>query len=750
MSLSEHLAALTAPALVALLQRRPDVLVEPVPRTLGELATRLSGSDSLARALPGMNRDEVVAARAIALFGPLTPCALAARLRASPELVGEVVDGLCGRGLAWHVDGRVGLPPRLAAHHTSGLDSFRPLATIAATVEDLRHAVSAFGGDPDASSTPALVSRLRVLVADPVVFGRVVDGLPSGALSQLHSLVNARGYYYARSGGGPSTDMLVSCGLLVPGEHRFPELSREVAVAVLAGRDTVAGRPVVLPSLDRAGAGRAGADSALTTLTALLDESRHRPLAALKKGGIGTRERGRLAKSLSIECPELWIDVAHAAGLLGTTTTGPTTNGYVATETYDHWRDAEPIARWAAVAVAWYALELTPTHRTQADGEIAPPLHTYSYGGILRRALLRTATGAGSLTAAAEHVGWFCPVIEHHEPAAREATLREAVALGVVEGDRLSALGELLVAVGEQPDAEAELARRGAGMLPESGGLLVLQSDLTALVSGRPSVAAARLLTACAVAESRGVAATWRFTPVSVRAAMDAGWTASGLRSSLVEVSGRDLPQPLDYLIADVARRHGSVRVRGVRSCVTGAEAEIAEILHTRSLAPLHLHRPAPTVLTSPIEPDELVVRLRAAGFSPMPEDADGVVVLAPSGVGPARAPARRIPRHRISAADLAARLRDGGLAGPATSATHERLSVLARHLDDGEVALLADALDHGRDVRIRYRNSAGNRTTRDIRPGVIYERWLTAWCHLRSAERDFTISGIELVMLCE
>ena len=51
----------------------------------------------------------------------------------------------------------------------------------------------------------------------------------------------------------------------------------------------------------------------------------------------------------------------------------------------------------------------------------------------------------------------------------------------------------------------------------------MLQSDLTAVVSGQPSAAAARLLAAAAVPEARGVATTWRFSPASVRSALDAG-----------------------------------------------------------------------------------------------------------------------------------------------------------------------------------------------------------------------------------
>ena len=49
----------------------------------------------------------------------------------------------------------------------------------------------------------------------------------------------------------------------------------------------------------------------------------------------------------------------------------------------------------------------------------------------------------------------------------------------------------------------------------------------------------------------------------------------------------------MDYLFTDVARRHGSVRARATRTCLTGAEAEIAEIAHTRGLTKLRLSQVA-------------------------------------------------------------------------------------------------------------------------------------------------------------
>src|SRR6185312_5179487 len=186
----------------------------------------------------------------------------------------------------------------------------------------------------------------------------------------------------------------------------------------------------------------------------------------------------------------------------------------------------------------------------------------------------------------------------------------------------------------------------------------VLQSDLTAVASGQVGAGAAGLLAAAAVPESRGTAATWRFTPQSVRAALDAGWTTDELRAELAAISERPLPQPLEYLLTDVARRHGAVRVRGARCCVTGSEAEI---LATRTLRTLHLSRLAPTVLASPFELDEVVARLRAAGFAPMPEDAQGTVIVPDRSASAEETVARGPrPRLRVDAAELAERLRSG------------------------------------------------------------------------------------------
>jgi predicted DNA-binding transcriptional regulator YafY len=118
-----------------------------------------------------------------------------------------------------------------------------------------------------------------------------------------------------------------------------------------------------------------------------------------------------------------------------------------------------------------------------------------------------------------------------------------------------------------------------------------------------------------------------------------------------------------------------------------------------------------------------------------------------------APAPDRAIitePRAALSATELARRLAadpDGETLWVSTdSGTFELLAQLNCHLDDAELELLSDAVDHHNDVLIVYRDKNGSRSTRAIRPQQLYGKWLDSWCHLRDAQRDFTVANIEAV----
>jgi hypothetical protein len=217
-----HLAGLDPGALTALLEHRPDTLVEPAPRSFAELAQRLGAVDSLAAALERVDADEVAVIRAIAL-GAGTVAELAARCHAPVDQVRGVVDGLGERGLAWRADARVGLPKRLAADFAADVHTFLPLSALAnrIRVDDVRTAVEGLGGATAGLRKAELVDRLAALYADTALVARVIAALPTAAREHLEQLATPHGLWDAGWGGfglrsaGP-TAVLVRAGLLLP------------------------------------------------------------------------------------------------------------------------------------------------------------------------------------------------------------------------------------------------------------------------------------------------------------------------------------------------------------------------------------------------------------------------------------------------------------------------------------------------------------------------------------------------------
>jgi hypothetical protein len=756
-SFADYLSSLDEEALARLLTVRADARVEPVPQGFNQLAQRLSGPDSIGSALRALTYDSMSVGEAIAVLGEsATVPAVARLLRASEQAVDDEVAVLCGAGLAWQAKRMVYLPEPLLAHWAADLGGGRPVAKVAAAVlaDDLRAAAAALGVAVGGLSKKQLITQLTEAMADTHSLVEVITALPPHARVRLEELrlagIGLLFGFAMPTGQADPTDVLVEAGLVLRVDRR-PEVPREVAVAAwLAARDVrLTGRPAVAPaSPDEAAVlatAQAAAREAVRALSTLLDEAGRQPLAALKKGGVGARERGRLAKRLSI--PEdllaLWIDLAYSADLLG-----EVDGGYAPTEAYPRWRAAELSEQWAALAVAWYRTDHAPLMREIDDGKDAPPpIPLMSMVGVMRHALLREARAGLSVRGVSAEIDWFCPV-HGYEPTARDqkmvATMREAELLGVTASDRVTELGAaLLAALDDGGEVVAATAERCRLLLPDAECTVILQSDLTAVVSGQPSAAVSRLLAAAGVNETHGNAAIWRFTPASVRAALDAGWTAAELLTELAAIADRAVPQPLEYLVNDVARRHGQVRVRTVQTCVVADEALVAEIVNTRQLAKLRLSRIAPTVLTSPRPRREVLDRLRAAGMAPVAEDAAGVTIvedrrehLAESGFTPSERP-------MLAPTELAKRL----VADPDGDHAHESETVhlLARfnpRLDDAELALLSHAVDTRSDVMIACQGEI----PRQIRPYGVRRGLLDAFCHLTNGDRSFGISSIESV----
>lgn len=208
--------------------------------------------------------------------------------------------------------------------------------------------------------------------------------------------------------------------------------------------------------------------------------------------------------------------------------------------------------------------------------------------------------------------------------------------------------------------------------------MILVQSDLTAIVPGRPTPELAALLERTSVVESRGGALTVRFTPESVRGALDVGYRAEEITQAIGRYSPTPLPDSLSVLIQDAARHHGAVRVRAVSALLRiGDEATAAGLLAEPRLRDLGLDQVAPGILVATASAGQVLRELRATGLAPVTEDASGHLV-----VGPATAQqARRAPEPTRPGSEHSVRRRRPG---------RRELTTLVGRLRVGQEALQA------------------------------------------------------------
>ncbi len=308
----------------------------------------------------------------------------------------------------------------------------------------------------------------------------------------------------------------------------------------------------------------------------------------------------------------------------------------------------------------------------------------------------------------------------------------------------------------EQAVASAAAARLLAPLLPEPLDHVLLQADLTAVAPGPLRRPLADTLGVLADVESKGGATVYRFTPGSVRRALDAGRSASDLHAFLAEHSRTPVPQPLAYLIDDVARRHGHLRVGAASAYVRcDDDAVLNEILADKRAAGLRLRRLAPTVLAAQADPAGLLEGLRAMGFAPAAESAEGDVLIT-------RADAHRTPPRSApepvpdgpptpDATLLVAAVR-AIRAGDLASTTPRKPSGAATAMTGGELprttpaetlATMQAAVLTGESLWIGYVNAEGSASQRVIAPVRVEGGFVTAYDHTADEVRTYPLHRI-------
>ncbi|GAA4161225.1 helicase-associated domain-containing protein [Phytohabitans flavus] len=759
------LAGLSPDELAAILTRRPEALDRPQVSSLSALAGRLQDPDAVmmtagALPLPALQVVEVLQAFGGPLVGLDQLAATLGRKPDDPELAATLTV-LAQRALVWP-DGdelRMAGPLWNAFEHPLHLGPPARRLFEGAPVADL-HEIAAALGLPRGRTRATALADVCAALADGERVRSVVASAPVAARDLLAKVawdgpLVVMGIY-DRPGSGPLA-WAVRHGLLVSDGWQHAQMPGEVGMA-LRGPDWRAPFDPLPPTPDLVGVppeamereAAAAATTAVEQASALLGAVAAAPVALLKAGGVGTRELRRLAKSVGCGEPEvrLWLELAYAAGLVGVSEMR-----VLPSEAYDEWCAAEPAGRLVPLLRAWPHLPAAPL---AGDGTAALTRDALGMAAYdLRPALLQAAAelpgGQGAAAGLAEVLGWRLPMLSG-DAALLDGLWREAHLVGALAHGALTPLGRALLA-GDSPEAAV------SALLPPAVAEAVFQNDLTAVVPGTPAAALASLLDSAAVRESGGGAVTWRFSPASVRAALDAGHTPDRLLADLRAAAvGGALPQVLEYLVGDIGRQHGRMRVRAV-GCVVRADDPtlLAEIAGARALRPLGLTVLAPTVLASALPVAETLSALRAAGYAPSGEDADGVATVerAPRHRVPAprRAERNRPPRTPADLAALAERLisshvdsDEAAVSRPTPMSVARAVRDHATHLSTAQRLLLIGAVSQGTPIEISYTNGEGESTRRVIEPAELDGPKLTAWCQLREDERVFLLPRIESV----
>ncbi|MGI5188272.1 helicase-associated domain-containing protein [Promicromonospora sp. CA-289599] len=676
-------------ALAALLRARPDLAV-PSPSTLRSLAARASSRSSLERALARSDALTLQVLEAVLALEPVfrPPSGLPEESSGGSPLAGP----LSAEVVTWALGGSAEDGPRVD-------DAVRRAVEHAL----LWDAGGEYGTTLDLRTVPGLD---ELLGPNPAGLGPHLDPVPAGLTEAVgHALGSATGrtetaaalgallteappgaraILDALAWGPPvgvvppagtrprdAVNWLVTEHLLVRSDARHVVLPRLVGLALRDGHThreprtlppEPQGRAVPTATAD---AEAASAALELVRRVRLLRQSwDESPPSVLRAGGLGVRDLRRVAAQLETDerATAFVVEVAALAGLVRDDGEAPPS--YVPTVT--DWDDLDDAARWARLVEAWLASRRAPwlvgsrddkgALRAPLSPDLQRPWVPRLRNGVL--GVLAAEPAGGTVLAPApadvvEVLTWHTP--RSVPPAtAVEGLLIEAEWLGVTGAGALSTPGRaLLPNVSETQvtrvthtsdrspgDLAAEALR---AVLPVEVDEILLQGDLTGIVPGRPSRGLARLLERSTDIESRGAATTVRFSPASVTRALDQGETADGMLDELAHRSPVPVPQPLEYLVRDTARRHGAVRVGTASSYLRAADATVlAGLEHDPTLVGLGLVRLAPTVLAASVPAAALHEALRKRGLVSALEGPDGRVLVARRGVTGRAMPAPR------------------------------------------------------------------------------------------------------------
>ncbi len=736
--LGSWLAELSDERLIRLLELRPD-LAQPPPGSIAALAARAQARQSVKAATDELDFLRLAVLDALLVLqadsAPVPTAKLLALIddRASEADVTGALDDLRARALVW---GEAAL--RVAADASAALpwhpgqvtleDSSRSGEQIAALIDDLTEA--------------QLEVLEKLLEGSPM--GRTRDAAPGAA-------------------GDRPVPQLLALGLLRRIDAETVILPRHVG-QVLRGeqpgpRQLTAPDPVVSrTSSDDVDATAAGAViDLLRELDVLLETLATAPVPELRSGGLGIRDVKRLSKTTGIDEPRLGLvlELAAAAGLIASGMPDPeplTGDGpyWAPTVAVDRFTALPAAERWQLLAGAWLDLPGRPaligTRGPDAKPYGALTDALYSTAAPLDRRLLlgmlsELAPGAGvNAVEASAALIWRRPRwAKRLQPGPVGDLLAETHALGLAGRGALSAPGRALR--DDDPAAAVDAMNRA---LPKPIDHFLVQADLTVVVPGPLQRDLAEQLATVATVESAGTAMVYRVSEQSIRHALDVGKTRDWMHALFANHSRTPVPQGLTYLIDDVARRHGQLRIGMATSFVRCEDpALLTQAVTAPATEGVQLRALAPTVAVSSAPIAEVLAALRAAGFAPAAEDSTGAIVdVRPRGARVStpqqRRPYRPMPRPNSESLNAVVAVLRKVTAAPFGNIRIDPAVTMS---------LLQRAAKEQDTLVIGYLDAAGVATQRVVSPITVRGGQLVAFDSASARLRDFAIHRITSVV---
>ncbi len=743
-SLADDLRMRSDEELAELLQARPDLLT-PSPADLTSLAARAGTRASVHRALAVLDQACLdVAAALTVLPVPVSTADLARACDTTGPTVRPYLQRLLKLGLAFGSQ-RAANPVRVLAElfgpYPAGLGP--PIAELLAGAPARLGAICSTLGlrlDLDGLALHLQRETASLLTAAPDGSAELLhrldaEGIPIGTVR------NAR--REPDPAAGAPVEWLLARGLLVPLDDERVVVPREVALGLRARVLTLSpAPPAVHVSRDPALLDRVAPAAAteivrhVHELLRILDRDE---VPVLRSGGLGARELTRLARQLALSPAETSFVLIVAAGARLIAPDGAAEPAFRATAVADEWRTGSVGTQWLTLVRGWLRAPWSTSLAGSRDERhnLRPTLSPATERESERR--LRGAV-LGVLTAgpAGAHYDEAAVLaqLRHDAPRGPVGTAAELVPLVLAEAHTLG-----LLAFGCPPGYAVALSTHDLdALLPSPVSRVLVQADLTAVAPGPLVAATEALLESAADVESRGAATVYRFTAASVRRALDAGLEADDLLSRLAAASVGELPQPLDYLVRDVARRHGTLRVGAAGSYLRSDDPQaLTELLAHPRLAGLGWRRLAPTVLAAPTEPARTLDLLRSAGQPAVAEGPDGTLQIARQAQRRAPVPDEdrwtgQLPpavdaRHALDVVSVLRRVelaRSGtapdlgnGSATRVSGSTPGRADEPGPDAEDiaGLLSRLQAAAAEARTVWLTYSDSAGELVRRQVQP---------------------------------